>query len=162
MALLANNDKVPYTDAGIQLVRAGRRVLAGIGHHRRSGAALVDPAPAVANVDPNDKAIRLLRDVRFQFVLQGAINKVMINGTVLVAAGEAMSQMRAWNIRDLAISLNAVPLSDGGYGEDEVMQLEWEEDQFMPYVGADGEVARGDEQRPCARDADVCAHGGCQ
>lgn len=53
-----------------------------------------------------------------------------------------MSQMRAWNIKDLAISLNAVPLSDGGYGEDEVMQLEWEEDQFTAYVGADGEVAR--------------------
>jgi len=53
-----------------------------------------------------------------------------------------MSQMRAWNIKDLAISLNAVPLSDGGYGEDEVMQLEWEEDQFIPFVGADGEVSR--------------------
>jgi hypothetical protein len=50
--------------------------------------------------------------------------------------------MRAWNIKDLAISLNAVPLSDGGYGEDEVMQLEWEEDQFTAYVGADGEVSR--------------------
>jgi|1185.fasta_scaffold62896_2 hypothetical protein len=53
-----------------------------------------------------------------------------------------MSQMRAWNIKDLTISLNAVPLSDGGYGEDEVMQLEWEEDQFTAYVGADGEVSR--------------------
>lgn len=49
--------------------------------------------------------------------------------------------MRAWNIKDLALSLNAVPL-EGGYGEDEVMQLEWEEDQFIPYVGADGEVSR--------------------
>lgn len=53
-----------------------------------------------------------------------------------------MAQMRAWNIKDLAISLNAVPLSDGGYGEDEVMQVEWEEDQFTAYVGADGEVSR--------------------
>lgn len=49
--------------------------------------------------------------------------------------------MRAWNIKDLTISLNAVPL-EGGYGEDEVMQLEWEEDQFTAYVGADGEVSR--------------------
>lgn len=49
--------------------------------------------------------------------------------------------MRAWNIKDVALSLNAVPL-EGGYGEDEVMQLEWEEDQFTPYVGADGEVSR--------------------
>lgn len=53
-----------------------------------------------------------------------------------------MAQMRAWNIKDLTISLNAVPLSDGGYGEDEVMALEWEEDQFTAYVGADGEVSR--------------------
>lgn len=50
--------------------------------------------------------------------------------------------MRAWNIKDLAISLNAVPLDDGGYGEDEVMALEWAEDQFTAYVGADGEVSR--------------------
>ena len=49
--------------------------------------------------------------------------------------------MRAWNIRDLQISLNAVPL-EGGYGEDEVMSLEWEEDQFTAFVGADGEVSR--------------------
>jgi len=53
-----------------------------------------------------------------------------------------MSNMRAWNIRDLAISLNAVPLDDGGYGEDEVMALEWAEDQFTAFVGADGEVSR--------------------
>jgi hypothetical protein len=89
VALLANNDKVPYTDAGIQLVRAqvDAQILAGI------TATIVDPAqpwstsaPAVVNVDPADKTARLLRDVRFQFVLQGAINKVMINGTVLVTA----------------------------------------------------------------------------
>lgn len=87
--LMANNDKVPYTDAGIQLVRAqvDAQILAGI------TATIVDPAqdwwssaPAVVDVDPADKAIRLLRDVRFSFVLQGAINKVLINGTVLVAA----------------------------------------------------------------------------
>jgi Protein of unknown function (DUF3277) len=53
-----------------------------------------------------------------------------------------MSNMRAWNIRDLAISLNAIGLDDGGYGEDEVMALEWAEDQFTAFVGADGEVSR--------------------
>jgi hypothetical protein len=89
VSLQANNDKVPYTDAGIQLIRSqvDAQILAGI------TATIVDPAqdwwtsaPAVADVDPNDKAIRTLRNVRFQFVLQGAINKVLINGTVLVAA----------------------------------------------------------------------------
>jgi hypothetical protein len=87
--LMANNDKVPYTDAGIQLIRGqvDAQILAGI------TATVVDPAqtwwtsvPAVADVDPNDKIARLLRNVRFQFVLQGAVNKVLINGTVLVAA----------------------------------------------------------------------------
>jgi len=89
VSMMANNDKVPYTDSGIQLVRSqvDAQILAGI------TATIVDPAqdwwtsaPAVADVDPNDKVIRLLRDVRFQFVLQGAINKVLIRGTVLVAA----------------------------------------------------------------------------
>lgn len=49
---------------------------------------------------------------------------------------------KAWNIRDLSISLNAVPLDGGGYAEDEVLTLEWAEDQFTAYIGADGEVSR--------------------
>jgi hypothetical protein len=49
---------------------------------------------------------------------------------------------KAWNIRDLAISQNAVPLDGGGYAADEFMTLEWAEDQFTPYVGGDGEVSR--------------------
>jgi hypothetical protein len=49
---------------------------------------------------------------------------------------------KAWNIRDLAINLNAVPLDDGGYGDDEVMTLEWEGDFFEDFIGADGEVSR--------------------
>lgn len=53
-----------------------------------------------------------------------------------------INKLRAWNIRDLAISLNAVPLDDGGYDEDEVMTLEWAEEQFSVFVGADGEVSR--------------------
>lgn len=52
-----------------------------------------------------------------------------------------MSQMRAWNIRDLSISLNAVPL-EGGYADDEVMQYEPAEAQYTVYTGADGEVSR--------------------
>lgn len=87
--LFANNDKVPYTDSGIQLIRGQveAQILAGI------TAQLIDSSqawwtsvPAVADVDPNDKIARLVRDVRFQYVLQGAVNKVLINGTVLVAA----------------------------------------------------------------------------
>jgi hypothetical protein len=50
--------------------------------------------------------------------------------------------LKAWNIRDLSLSLNAVPLDGGGYAEDELMSLEWAEDQFTTYVGSDGEVSR--------------------
>jgi Protein of unknown function (DUF3277) len=69
-----------------------------------------------------------------------------------------MTQMRAWNVKDLAISLNAVPLSDGGYGEDEVMKLEWEEDQFTVYVGADGEVSRAATNNGLAKVTLTYAH----
>lgn len=87
--LFANNDTVPYTDSGIQLIRGqvDAQILAGI------TAKVIDPAqawwtsaPQVVDVDPNDKIQRIVRNVRFQFVLQGAINKALINGTVLVAA----------------------------------------------------------------------------
>lgn len=49
---------------------------------------------------------------------------------------------KAWNINDLSISLNAIPLDGGGYAEDEVLSIEWAEDWFTKYVGADGEVTR--------------------
>lgn len=52
------------------------------------------------------------------------------------------NKLKSWNIRDLAISLNAVPLDDGGYAEDEVMVAEWDEEQFTVYKGADGEITR--------------------
>ena len=47
-----------------------------------------------------------------------------------------------WNINDLAISLNAIPLDDGGYADDEVFSLEWDDAQFLDFTGADGEVSR--------------------
>jgi hypothetical protein len=53
--------------------------------------------------------------------------------------------MKAWNIRDLSISLNAVPLTDGGssgFADDEVLSIEWKEDSYETYRGADGEVTR--------------------
>lgn len=49
---------------------------------------------------------------------------------------------KAWNINELAISLNAVPLDAGGYAEDEVLTIEWGEDWYTKYTGADGEVTR--------------------
>jgi hypothetical protein len=49
---------------------------------------------------------------------------------------------KAWNINDMALSLNAVPLDAGGYAADEFVSVEWEEDWYALYRGADGEVTR--------------------
>lgn len=49
---------------------------------------------------------------------------------------------KSWNINELSISLNALPLGTGGYAEDEVLAIDWTEDWFTKYVGADGEVTR--------------------
>lgn len=88
VALLANNDKVAYTDKGIELVRAQvlGQILEGI------SATLIDgdspysvTVPKVADINPNDRTARVLPDVKFSFVLQGAIHKVLIYGTVRTA-----------------------------------------------------------------------------
>lgn len=89
VSLLANNDKVPYTDSGIQLVRGqvDAQILEAITATIADGAQeWFTTVPRVADVNPQDKIQRILRNVYFQFVLQGAINKVLIKGTVLVAA----------------------------------------------------------------------------
>lgn len=90
VSLLANNDKVPYTDSGIQLVRGQveAQILEAITAQIADGAQeWFTTVPKVVDVNPQDKIQRILRDVYFQFVLQGAINKVLIKGAVLVAAG---------------------------------------------------------------------------
>ena len=89
VSLFANNDKIPYTDSGIQLIRGQveAQILEAITATIADGAQeWFTTVPKVANVNPQDKIQRILRDVYFQFVLQGAINKVLIKGAVLVAA----------------------------------------------------------------------------
>jgi len=49
---------------------------------------------------------------------------------------------KTWNINELSINLDGVPLDTGGYAEDEVFSLDWGEDWYTKYVGADGEVVR--------------------
>jgi hypothetical protein len=88
----ANNDKIPFTDKGIALfvAQVEGQILNGI------GAGLIDgdsphnvTAPKARDVSANDRTQRLLRDVKFDFVLQGAVHKVQINGTVRTAPAEA-------------------------------------------------------------------------
>src|ERR1700753_1296622 len=51
-------------------------------------------------------------------------------------------EFKSWNINDLAMSLSAVPLDAGGYGEDEVLTVDWDEDWWSKYKGACGSVTR--------------------
>lgn len=85
--VLVTNPKVPYTDAGIASIQAEvMRVLQqGISNDFISD----DPAPTstvprASEVSPSDKAARILRNVRFQATLAGAIHAVQIRGTVSV------------------------------------------------------------------------------
>jgi len=49
---------------------------------------------------------------------------------------------KSWNIMEMNINLSAVLLSSGGYADDEVMSIDWGDDWYSKYVGADGEVTR--------------------
>lgn len=85
--VLVNNNKVPYTDAGIAVIEAQVRKSLQQGIDQNFIAN--DPAPIVtvpraANVSSNDKANRILRNVTFQATLAGAIHVVRINGVVTV------------------------------------------------------------------------------
>jgi hypothetical protein len=83
--VLVRNDKVPYTDAGIASIQAEvMRVLqVGIGNN----FIAADPAPTTsvpraAEVPVNDKAQRILKNVKFHATLSGAIHAVEVRGTV--------------------------------------------------------------------------------
>jgi hypothetical protein len=84
---LAVNDKIPYTNSGIQaIVSEVEGVLRqGVTNGGLDGdEPLTVTAPLASEVDSNDRASRLLPDVRFIATLAGAIHKVVINGTVTV------------------------------------------------------------------------------
>jgi uncharacterized protein DUF3383 len=86
-AVLASNDKVPYTDAGVEMVagavRAVLRQGVQVGGLRADPAPLVT-APLVADIDIADRANRLLPDINFSAELAGAIHRVVIRGKVTV------------------------------------------------------------------------------
>lgn len=83
--VLLANEKIPFTDVGIQLIlNPIRGVL-------RTGVAnggyvdnenLTVSAPKAADVATNDKANRLLSQVKFTATLAGAIHTTVIKGTV--------------------------------------------------------------------------------
>jgi hypothetical protein len=88
VGLMANNDKVAYTAKGLQLIRAQieAQILEGI------GADVIDgeqpwsaTVPTLSTINPNDRIARLVPNAKYSYVLQGAVNKVQVNGTVLIA-----------------------------------------------------------------------------
>ncbi len=88
IALFANNDKVPYTDDGLILIGAqieGQILAAGA----QGIADLAQPwsvtVPKKSAMSPNDVTARIASGFKFAFVLQGAVHKVLFQGTVRTA-----------------------------------------------------------------------------
>lgn len=82
-----SGEKLPYTDAGIAVVR--NEVKASLKRALERGIIADDPpfvisVPAVADIDDADKALRNLPDVKFSATLAGAIHTVAITGVVSV------------------------------------------------------------------------------
>lgn len=81
---LANSPKVPYTNAGVAqivaLVRAQH--LEAVGNGLVTADGFVITAPDVALVDTNLKAQRILPDIEFEEILQGAIHAVQVKGVL--------------------------------------------------------------------------------
>lgn len=86
-SVLVRNNKVPYTDSGIALIEAEVRRALELGISNDFIATTPQytvTVPRASEVPPNDKANRVLNNVRFQATLAGAIHAVTINGTVSV------------------------------------------------------------------------------
>lgn len=84
---MINAPKIPYTDAGITAIEAQVRRAIREGQDNEFIAA--DPAPVITvprsvDVPAVDKANRILRNVKFQATLAGAIHAVTVNGVVSV------------------------------------------------------------------------------
>jgi hypothetical protein len=86
-SVLAATLKVPYTDRGIAALEAEVRaqLTEGIaaGYLSDSPAPVVT-APKASEVNPTDKANRLLNAISFSATIAGAIDQITVNGTVSI------------------------------------------------------------------------------
>lgn len=92
--VLVNNEKVPYTDAGIAIIEGAIRqslrqgqVNGGIApveydEEGNKNLGYTVTVPLAANISANQKASRILTDVKFTARLAGAIHVVEINGSL--------------------------------------------------------------------------------
>lgn len=84
-SVLANANKVPYTDKGIAVIEgAVRQVLRQAVGQGAIADDFVITVPKVANVSSGDKATRTLNNVTFTATLTGAVHKVNLQGTISV------------------------------------------------------------------------------
>lgn len=82
---LVDAEKVPYTNAGLAVIEAVMRKRLDIGVRR--GVVAPEPAytvniPDVLDIDSNDRASRVVRDITFEYRAAGAIHEMIIKGTV--------------------------------------------------------------------------------
>jgi hypothetical protein len=87
IALLANADKIPYTDRGVDQIRS--EILGVLQAGVNAGFLAEDPAPtvtapSVADVSSTDKGNRTLPDVDFEATLAGAVHSVTIAGRLVL------------------------------------------------------------------------------
>ena len=92
--VLVNNEKVPYTDAGIAIIEGAIRqslrqgqVNGGIApveydEEGNKNLGYTVTVPLAANISANQKASRILTDVKFTARLAGAIHVVEIKGSL--------------------------------------------------------------------------------
>jgi hypothetical protein len=85
--LIVASEKLPYTDASVDAVRAA--ILGVLGEGVRRGFLAADPeptctAPRVADVSAGDKGNRLLPDVEFEARLAGALHGIVIAGRLVL------------------------------------------------------------------------------
>ena len=86
-SILVNSPKIPYTNAGITAIEAQIRKSLQVGIDNNFIATeppFTVTVPLAQNVSSNDKANRILNNVRFQATLAGAIHAINISGTVSV------------------------------------------------------------------------------
>lgn len=85
--VLVNNPKVPYTDAGADLIRGA--ILSVLDQGVKRGFLAADPAytitvPLVSAQTTTNKANRIFSDIHFEATVAGAIHTVVITGTISV------------------------------------------------------------------------------
>ena len=85
---LANNPKIPFTDTGMDVIRGDIR--ASLSKFSGPNYLLLTPGtfnveiPLVATVDAADKGARTVNNIVWQAELQGAVNAVNVQGTVVL------------------------------------------------------------------------------